>query len=544
MRIAVLFYGGVKYKSINNALITPYFIDDNLYHVGHTYINLLNTFGENNEYDFFLSINPELNEDLTEFIALYNPISICNDPIIYFDDYSKYKKAPETIIHNMICTFINKMRVYKLLEEHINKTNINYDLVISTRATIQYNKIFNEVINNNLNIPCGCDHFEMIDNKIQINNLNSMKKFEYYDMNLKNFVNDNENIIFIPYGYDYQGMCDRYAIGNVKSMKTYMNIYKDHINILDSECLLHPEILNLVYIHSKKLEVIRFNLNHDILRNNIIKETQNEKKMIFRFEEDTNTYIDISEIIIELTETQDILEYDDTITVISGIIKEEFVVNLINSYKYVKNKLISTWDDTEIKLLEELKNNGFKIILSNENDIKFKCSTNYQCVTINNGIIEAIKLGFKYVCRSRTDIFLTNHLKFLHLTRELYKEKITVLYGIEQGIEHGVKPDLIYYSDLIMCGTIHDMLISFNKQKEFNDNAIPEIFFLKNYSKSSINKNEYTKEEIKKYFNFVHTICIDNNIEILWYKTIFINKRQPYRKLVSEYYFANHKIFI
>lgn len=541
MRIAVLFNGGVKYKIINNTSITPN-IDDNIYHVGHTYINLLNTFGENNEYDFFLSINPELNEDLTEFIALYNPISICNDPIIYFDDYSKYKKAPETIIHNMICTFINKMRVYKLLEEHINKTNIHYDLVISTRVTIQYNKKFNEVINDNLNIPYGCDHLGMIDNKIQINNINSMKKSEYYDINLKNFVNDNENIIFIPHGHDYRGICDRYAIGNVKSMKTYMNIYKDHISILDSECLLHPEILNLVYIYSKKLEVIRFNLNHDILRNNIIKKTQNE--MIFRFEEDTDTYVDISGIIIELTETPDILEYDDTITIISGIIKEEFVVNLINSYKYVKHKLISTWDDTENKLLEELKNNGFKIILSNENDIENKCSTNYQCFTIKHGILEAIKLGFKYVCRSRTDIFPTNHLKFLHLTRELYKEKITVLYGVEQGIEHGIEPSIIYYLDLIMCGTINDMLMCFNEQKESNDNAIPELFFLRNYCKNSINKNEYTKEEIKKYFNFAHTICIDNNIEILWYKMIFINKRQPYRKLVSEYYFANHKIFI
>jgi hypothetical protein len=310
MRIAVLFNGGVKYKTINNTLITQH-IDDNIYHVGHTYINLLNTFGENNEYDFFLSINPELNEDLTEFIALYNPISICNDPIIYFDDYSKYKKAPETIIHNMICTFINKMRVYKLLEEHINKTNTHYDLVISTRVTIQYNKKF-KVINDNLNIPYGCDHLGMIDNEIQINNINSMKKSEYYDINLKNFVNDNENIIFIPDGHDYQGICDRYAIGNVKSMKTYMNIYKDHINILDSECLLHPETLNLVYIHSKKLEVIRFNLNHDILRNNIIKKTQNN--IILRFEEDK--YINILGIIIELTETPDILKYDNTITII------------------------------------------------------------------------------------------------------------------------------------------------------------------------------------------------------------------------------------
>jgi len=506
MRIAVLFNGGVKYKTINNTSITPN-IDDNVYHVGHTYINVLNTFGENNEYDFFLSINPELNEDLTEFIALYNPISICNDPIIYFDDYSKYKKSPETIIHNMICTFINKMRVYKLLEEHINKTNIHYDLVISTRVTIQYNKKFNEVINDNLNIPYGCDHSGMIDNKIQINNINSMKKSEYYDINLKNFVNDNENIIFIPHGHDYRGICDRYAIGNVKSMKTYMNIYKDHINLLDNGCLLHPEILNLVHIHSKKLEVIRFNLNHDILRNNIIKKTQN--KMIFRSKEDTDTYV----------------EYDDTITIISGIIKEEFVVNLINSYKYVRHKLISTWDDTENKLLEELKNNGFKIILSNENDIENKCSTNYQCFTIKHGILEAIKLGFKYVCRSRTDIFPTNHLKFLHLTRDLYKEKITVLHGIKYD-------NIIYYLDVIMCGTINDMLMCFNEQKESNDNAITELFFLRNYCKEYIK----TKKDIKKYINFAYKICIDNDIEIIWYKQfLYNNKYQSYIKLISEY---------
>ena len=508
MRIAVLFYGGIKYKTINNPLITPH-IDNNTYHVGHTYTNLLNTFGENNQYDFFLSTSPELNEDLNEFIALYKPISICNDPIIYSHDYSKYRKKFETNVHNMICHFINKIRVYKLLEEHINKTNTNYDLVISTRVTIQYNKIFNEVtneiINNKLYSPIGCEYLGIIYNNIQINNINSMKNIKYYDINLKNFINDNENIIFIPDGHDYGGICDRYAIGNIKSMKTYMNIYEDHINLLDNGCLLHPEILYLVYIHSKKLEVIRFNLNHDILRNNInIKKTPSIFKIII---EETN-----------------ILEYDDTITILSGIIKEEFISNLISAYKYVKHKMISTWDDTENTLLEKLKNSGFKIILSNKNDIEFECSANYQCLTIKNGIIEAIKLGFKYVCKSRTDIFPINHLKFLHLTRDLYKEKITVL--------HGIKYDIIYYLDVIMCGNINNILLCFNEQKKSDDNTIPELFFIKNYCKEYIK----TKKDIKKYINFAYKICIDNDIEIIWYKQfLYNNKYQSYIKLISEY---------
>ena len=99
---------------------------------------------------------------------------------------------------------------------------------------------------------------------------------------------------------------------------------------------------------------------------------------------------------------------DNTIVVITGLINVFFVDNLIKSYKNTNNKLISTWYDQDKDLIELLILNNFKIVL---NDYpKHKNSTNVQIYATNKGSQEAKKLGYKYICHTRSDVFPLNYL--------------------------------------------------------------------------------------------------------------------------------------
>jgi len=58
------------------------------------------------------------------------------------------------------------------------------------------------------------------------------------------------------------------------------------------------------------------------------------------------------------------MEYDDTITIISGLLNDLFIENLILSYKTVKHKMITTWNNMDIQFIEILQEHGFIIVLS------------------------------------------------------------------------------------------------------------------------------------------------------------------------------------
>ena len=129
MKIAVLIYG-----RLNNC-------------VQH-YNNIINSIGMENNIDFFLSSDNSGEKLLQEFIDLYKPITYTNEKIHYDYDLEKYNgKAPETNMHNMICHFINKKRVFELLKNYCEKEIIHYDIIISLRVDI----VFSRTILSNMN---------------------------------------------------------------------------------------------------------------------------------------------------------------------------------------------------------------------------------------------------------------------------------------------------------------------------------------------------------------------------------------------------------
>jgi len=219
MKLAILFSGRIfKYKEHYN--------------------NILDAFGRENEFDFFLSHDPALNEDLTPFIEMYNPVAVRDEPVIYTIDFESYPGTPRANnIHNMACHFINKMRVFDLLEEYINNTNETscYDYIIHHRLDVHCHD----------NIDYGC------------------------------FVKNKENQIYIPYvpdwmcnGGDYSEgfLNDQMAIGNFESMKKYMNIYKNVSHLLESGSPPHPETLLRNHVDDIGLQVDRFYTNYELRR--------------------------------------------------------------------------------------------------------------------------------------------------------------------------------------------------------------------------------------------------------------------------------------
>lgn len=206
MHIAVLIYGRIN-KSIDH------------------YSNLIDSIGREHDIDFFLSSDNSNQTQLQDFINIYKPISYINDEIKYVCNFGKYSGLrPETNIHNMTCHFINKCRVFTLLENHIKNSNINYDVVISFRIDI----------------------------------------FCYSNFNINNIEN---NTIYIPFGNDWDGINDQIAYGNVLTIKKYMNIFTTSFYLLEThKTIPHPEHLTLANINLYNLNICRFQLDYTIKR--------------------------------------------------------------------------------------------------------------------------------------------------------------------------------------------------------------------------------------------------------------------------------------
>jgi hypothetical protein len=202
MRIAVLFYGRInKFREHRE--------------------NILNSLG-NNILDIFYSSDNSPQEDIDEFINLYKPVKVTNAKIHFKMEFGNYPKHPNTHVDRMICHFVNKMRVFHLMETHAKNENINYDAVISLRLDL------------------------LIESPFTINKI-------------------EENTIYIPEGNDFEpdAINDQIAYGSMETMKKYMNIIYNLEFIIENQLsILHPESLTLTNLMINKVKIERFHLRY------------------------------------------------------------------------------------------------------------------------------------------------------------------------------------------------------------------------------------------------------------------------------------------
>jgi hypothetical protein len=185
---------------------------------------LLNSFGPTHTYECFYSGDNEPEDSVAEFQRSYPIISLTNETISYDIDLSKYPTKNKTvIIDKMTRHFINKKRVFSLLEDHCKKTNTPYDLIVSCRLDLHMDAYSPE-------IPLA-------------------------------------NTIYIPDGHDHTGINDQFAFGDLSTMKHYMNLYDTCLSLLETtHCEPHPETLHLQNIIQGNITVKRIQLNTHIVR--------------------------------------------------------------------------------------------------------------------------------------------------------------------------------------------------------------------------------------------------------------------------------------
>lgn len=190
------------------------------------YSNIIESIGKEHTIDFFYASDLESEYDVSEFHELYKPMLCKNEKISYPVDFSIFlrDRPRETSIHNMTCHFINKERVFALLEHHVEQTGSTYDCILSTRVDIKYHEPF---------------YWEKI-------------------------INNDPSVIFIPDSCDAHGINDQIAIGNLSSMKKYMNIYSNTIPLLERGVRITGEAIFKAHIDDCGLNVCRFPLNYGI----------------------------------------------------------------------------------------------------------------------------------------------------------------------------------------------------------------------------------------------------------------------------------------
>lgn len=186
------------------------------------YDNIIETIGKQYDVDFFLSSDNSDEILLNNFIKKYNPKEFINDAISHNFNFQLYSGlTPDTNTENMSRHFINKNRVFNLLENYILNTQKHYDIVLSLRIDVKFN--------------------------------NSSFNFENVD----------DNTIYIPNNEDYGGINDQLAYGKFDVMKKYMNIILNCNYLLNNSLSRpHPESLTLANICYNRLNIKRFELNY------------------------------------------------------------------------------------------------------------------------------------------------------------------------------------------------------------------------------------------------------------------------------------------
>lgn len=147
------------------------------------YKNLQHHIIKNNNVDIYLSHSKELNEDLSDFVKLYQPKIVINEYINH--------NGPNPPHYNGMCMFYNRYRLFNAFKQHCIDNSLNYDFIIVYRLDI----------------------------------------LTLSDINFDNII-VNDNTIHVPNIHHSGGINDFLAIGNMGSIEKYCNLYMHYSQLL------------------------------------------------------------------------------------------------------------------------------------------------------------------------------------------------------------------------------------------------------------------------------------------------------------------------
>jgi len=110
--------------------------------------------------------------------------------------------------------FSNRRRLLDLFEKH----NKIYDIVVCTRPDLIYGSKFN------------------------------LEEFR------------DENTLYVPIGEDHYGLNDKFAAGSMKTIKTYLKLFDNMVDLIQECPSINPEVILSSHIRRSGLTVKRFGL--------------------------------------------------------------------------------------------------------------------------------------------------------------------------------------------------------------------------------------------------------------------------------------------
>lgn len=213
-----------------------------------------------------------------------------------------------------------------------------------------------------------------------------------------------------------------------------------------------------------------------------------------------------------------------TAVLFTGIVCRGTFDRLLEQTKDIPHKFASVWENENPEYVKRLSENNFTIVTS---EVKLQQFYLPQFIPVVNGLQRIKDDGFQYVLKTRFDVISPDFMKYIELVQQVFKTKITVLSGIET--------DKRFFVQILEYGNIDDMRCFYtNQPREDISKRFPELFLMETYSK----KHNLTKDDIKEIFNFSLPLCIEHNIEFIWYRPnhwITPTRTIPDMRIVGEY---------
>jgi len=199
--------------------------------------------------------------------------------------------------------------------------------------------------------------------------------------------------------------------------------------------------------------------------------------------------------------------------IFTGIIESYFIDEFISLYGTLHHKyckIVSTWDYTDQKIIDVLKNYGFEVVLSSFPSYIDKTSTNYQLFSYKMGVDYAVKYQITHVLQSRSDMYINDIQKMLTVYESIYCDKPIFL-----GCFNHVGGYLFYYSYFMSTDFFLDLPFIYQSYDDsrFPEKYIQELFF--GTSDIFVIMNQVSFSIYK---------LIENNIEIGFLKQSYRNQ--------------------
>ena len=185
---------------------------------------------------------------------------------------------------------------------------------------------------------------------------------------------------------------------------------------------------------------------------------------------------------------------DDICIVVQGPI--DYVDNIIDTYKKFKNNVIISTSKISNHNLQYLSEKGFKLINNELTVNPGRANFNNQVKNTYEGVKKANELGFKYVLKIRSDIFIDDLVEFINSLN-----KDTVYFPAYHNYDGG------YLCDYMLFGPIDFMLKLWDIPLS-NSNLPPETQLTLKYLEIKNNDN----------LDFMFPILYSKKIKAYWPK--------------------------